>query len=133
MSEEEPVKDSDGAALGQGCRWEGEDRDELHSVVEAAFDYRGDVTLLLRDGGETSGYLANRDVEVDEPFLDFFPSSGGRERILYRDLRGLEFSGKDTASGKSWETWIRKWNEKKEAESRGEKVEGIDLFPDAID
>lgn len=131
MSADEPVKEPDGAVFAQGFHWEGDDRAELRVVVEAAFDYRGDVTLLLRDGSELEGYLANRDLEADEPFVEIFPSSGGKVRILYRDLRGLELSGKDTASGKSWETWVRKWNEKKEAEARGEKVESTDLFPDA--
>jgi len=128
-----PVNEPHGAVFVQGYRWEGEDPVRLHEVVEAAFDYRGDVTLLLRDGRELAGYLANRDVDDDEPFLELFSDPEGRQRVPYADLRGVEFSGKDTASGKSWETWVRKWNEKKEAEARGEKVDNIDLFPEELD
>ncbi|MGH7426136.1 MAG: hypothetical protein ACREJP_08205, partial [Candidatus Methylomirabilales bacterium] len=33
---------------------------ELQEVIEAAFDYRGDVTLTLRDGTRIEGYIFNR-------------------------------------------------------------------------
>jgi hypothetical protein len=118
----------------QGFRWEGDDPDLLRRVIEAAFDYRGDVTVALRSGGELRGYLANRDDRCAEPFLDLFPADGSpRRRVLYRDVRGVEFSGKDTASGKSWETWLNKWRAKKEAEARGERVGDISLYPESLD
>ena len=47
--------------------------------------------------------------------------------------KGLRFSGKDVASGKSWETWLKKYTERKEALARGEEVENIDLFPEELD
>jgi hypothetical protein len=118
----------------RGFRWEGDDPDQLREVVEAAFDYRGDVTLLLRGGGELEGYLSNRETGAPEPFVEVFPAKGGgKRRVLFRELRGLAFSGKDTASGKSWETWVKKWKAKKEAEARGEKVADIGLFPEELD
>ena len=125
---------ADETAYSQGFRWEGDDPVELARVIEAAFDYRGDVTLLLSDGSELAGYLANRDASAKEPFLDVFPSAGGeRRRVLYTQLRGLELSGKDTASGKSWESWVKKWTANQAAAARGEKVEGIGLFPEELD
>jgi hypothetical protein len=49
-------------------------------------------------------------------------------QIPYADIARLEFSGKDTAHGKSFETWIKKYNEKKAA---GEK--DIRLEPEKLD
>ena len=117
----------------QGFSWAGDDRRELDEIIEAAFDYRGDITLGLASGETLDGYLSNRVRDVDEPFVDIFPKGGHpRRRIPYSDIRALSFSGKDTASGKSWETWIQKWNAKKVAEARGEEVGDISLYPDPL-
>jgi hypothetical protein len=48
--------------------------------------------------------------------------------IPYSDIARLVFSGKDTAAGKSFETWVRKYQEKKAA---GEK--NIRLEPEKLD
>jgi hypothetical protein len=47
-------------------------------------------------------------------------------RIPYTEIAALAFSGKDTAAGKSFEAWVRKYNEKKAA---GEKNIGIEPEP----
>lgn len=120
--------------FGEGIRYDGDDPALLAAAIEAAFDYRGDVTLLLHGGEELKGYLSNRDWKASEPFVDVLPSDAERpRRVPYRTIRGVAFSGRDTASGKSWETWLKKYKAKMDAESRGEKVEAIGLFPDALD
>jgi hypothetical protein len=122
------------ASYAQGYRWEGDDPEVLARAIEAAFDYRGDVTLLLRSGGELSGYLSNRNGAAPEPFLELFPAAGGpMRRLLYRELRGIAFTGRDTAAGKSWETWLKKYQAKKAAEARGEAVESLGLFPEPLE
>ncbi len=117
----------------QGYRWEGDDAKALAAALDAAFEYRGNVTLFSRNAGEIVGYLFNREAEVEEPFVDMFPSAGGRQRIPYREIRGVAFTGKDTAAGKSWDTWLEKYNAKKAAEARGETVGSIDLVPEELD
>jgi hypothetical protein len=43
------------------------------------------------------------------------PSNGApRQKIAYANIRSLAFSGRDTAAGKSWEAWVRKYWEKKD-------------------
>ena len=39
--------------------------------------------------------------------------------IPYSDIAALAFTGRDTAAGKSWEAWVKKYVEKKAA---GEKA-----------
>jgi hypothetical protein len=84
------------------------DAASLAEAVERAFDYRGDVTLDLDDGGQVDGYLFNRNRDVPEPFVQVFEP--GRERpstIPYTRIRAIRFTGKDTAAGNSYAAWLR--------------------------
>ena len=79
------------------------------------------------------GYPRPRHTEHAEAYLDFFVADAPPRRILYSEVLGLSFTGKDTAAGKSWQSWVRRWKAKKEAQARGEEVGEIGLFPDALD
>ena len=90
---------------------------ELAEAVELAFDYRGDVTVSLKSGESLSGYLFNRQVSSSDSYLELFPSDCAEaRRILYDQIASIAFTGEDTATGKSWETWIAK----KDSERRTE-------------
>lgn len=81
----------------------------LEEVVERAFDYRGDVTVVRRDASELCGYLFNRNAEVTEPFVQLFDRAGaGPFTIPYAQIRTIRFTGKDPAAGKSYEAWLRR-------------------------
>jgi hypothetical protein len=80
----------------------------LAEVVEHAFDYRGDVTLMLADGARIDGYLFNRDRDAAEPFVQVFASNADTPlTIPYERIRSIAFTGKDTAAGKSYAAWLR--------------------------
>ncbi len=80
----------------------------LAEAVERAFDYRGDVTLVRRAGGELVGYLFNRDADAAPPFVQLFAASGGDPvTIPYADIRSIRFTGRDTAAGNSYAAWLR--------------------------
>jgi hypothetical protein len=90
---------------------------ELVEAVEVAFDYRGDVTISLKSGESLSGYLFNRQVRESDSSIDVFPSDDSPARqIRYDQIVTIAFTGEDTATGKSWESWIAK----KESERRAE-------------
>jgi hypothetical protein len=56
-----------------------------------------------------------------------FPkNSNEKMRIRYSDIAALNFTGRDSAAGKSFEAWVKKYNEKKAA---GEKNIGIEAEP----
>jgi hypothetical protein len=81
---------------------------DLAFVVERAFDYRGDVTVVHRDGREVVGYLFNRDVDAGEPFAQLFPRDGADAvTIPYADIASIRFTGRDTAAGSSYAAWLR--------------------------
>ena len=81
----------------------------LEEVIDRAFDYRGDVTVVYRDGTEVIGYLFNRNAEVAVPFVQMFDRAGeGPLTIPYAEIGTIRFTGKDTAAGKSYEAWLRR-------------------------
>jgi hypothetical protein len=84
----------------------------LEEVIERAFDYRGDVTVVRRDGTEMVGYLFNRNAEVPARFVQMFDRAGdGPYTIHYAEIRTIRFTGRDTAAGKSYEAWLRRKTE----------------------
>ena len=84
------------------------DGPDLAFVVERAFDYRGDVTVVHRDGRELVGYVFNRDVHAPQPFVQMFPRDGGDTvTIAYADIVSIRFTGRDTAAGNSYAAWLR--------------------------
>ena len=104
---------------------------EIRSALEKAFDYRGDITITRRDGSKIEGYLFDRHsgaTLADSRVRVMTKNSSEKISIPYADVAALAFSGRDTAAGKSWEAWIKKYAEKKAA---GEK--NIALEPEPLE
>src|SRR5438094_10553000 len=90
----------------------------LAEVIDRAFDYRGDVTVVRHDGSQTVGYLFNRDAEAPEPFVQMFDRGGdGPFTIPYAKIATIKFTGKDTAAGKSYDAWVRRKGERPPADA----------------
>lgn len=105
--------------------------EELRIALEKAFDYRGDVTLTLRNGSKIEGYIFDRITgkNLTTSFVRVLPSdSSQRVKIAYADIAALAFTGRDTAAGKSWEAWVHKYWEKK---STGEGE--LSLQPESLE
>jgi hypothetical protein len=104
---------------------------ELREALEKAFDYRGDVTITRKDGSKLEGYLFDRlgGKDLQSSFVRVLPKdSNERVKITYAEIAALEFSGRDTAAGKSWEAWMKKYWEKK-----GKGEEDIGLQPESLE
>ena len=105
--------------------------DDLRVALEKAFDYRGDVTLTLKDGSKIEGYIFDRITgsTLTNSFVRvLLQDSNQRQKIAYADIAALAFTGRDTAAGKSWEAWVRKYWEKK---TTGEG--NLSLQPEALE
>jgi hypothetical protein len=109
--------------------------DELREALEKAFDYRGDVTLTLKSGSPAGpiveGYIFDRTtgVSLTTSFVRVLvKDSHQRVKIAYADIAALAFTGRDTAAGKSWEAWVRKYWERKAAGAAG-----VSLQPDSLE
>lgn len=104
---------------------------EIQAAFEKAFDYRGDVTLTLKDGRVIHGYVFDRRTgpTLAESAVRVIPA-GERTKVLvpYSEIAALAFTGRDNAAGKSFEAWVRKYWEKKMA---GEK--NIAIQPETLE
>ena len=105
--------------------------DDLREALEEAFDYRGDVSLTRKDGSKVEGYVFDRvrGSGLETSFVRVLPKDGsGKLKISYAEIGALAFAGRDMAAGKSWETWVRNYWERKAA---GEK--DISLQPEQLE
>lgn len=105
--------------------------EEIRESLEKAFDYRGDVSITLKSGEKIEGYIFDRrsGKSLADSSVRIYPKSGDQKlAIAYADIAALAFTGKDTAAGKSWEAWMKKYREKKTA---GEK--NIGLQPESLE
>jgi hypothetical protein len=99
--------------------------EEVRQALEKAFDYRGDVTITRKDGSKVEGYIFDRrsGKTLADSAVRLFPKDADQKiAVPYSDIAALAFTGRDTAAGKSFEAWVRKYWEKKAA---GEKNIGI--------
>jgi len=90
--------------------------EDLREALEKAFDYRGDVTITRKDGAKLEGYIFDRVTgqTLSSSFVRLLPKdSNQRIKISYAEIAALAFTGRDTAAGKSWEAWVKKYWEKK--------------------
>jgi hypothetical protein len=90
----------------------------LDEVIDYAFDYRGDVTVVRTDGTEMVGYVYNRDRDVPQPFVQLVDASGASHTLRYAEVRAVRFTGRDPAAGKSYEAWLRRKAQADEAAPR---------------
>jgi hypothetical protein len=104
---------------------------DIRAVIEKAFDYRGDVTITRKGGAEITGYLFDRRIG---PTLEtslvrlMLATSNERPAIPYSEIAAISFTGRDTAAGKSYEAWVKKYWEKR---AKGEK--NISIEPEALE
>ena len=109
---------------------------EVREALEKAFDYRGDITITRKDSTQVQGYLFDRRTgpTLDSSYVRIMPSNSGNKQqptklsIPYSDIAALAFTGRDTAAGKTFDAWVKKYWEKKAA---GEK--NIQIEPEKLD
>jgi hypothetical protein len=85
----------------------------------------------LKSGDKIEGYIFDRrtGTSLSDSVVRLYPKTGNQKiSIPYSEIAALNFSGRDTAAGKSWEAWMKKYSEKKAA---GEK--DIALHPEALE
>ena len=110
---------------------------DIRAVIEKAFDYRGDITITRKsrdkdkDGSQLAGYLFDRRIgpTLETSFIRLMlATSNDRPAIPYSEIAAIAFTGRDTAAGKSYEAWVKKYWEKRAA---GEK--NISIEPEALE
>ncbi len=110
---------------------------DIRAVIEKAFDYRGDVTITCKnkdkgeEGTQVTGYLFDRRIGTtlqSSVVRLMLANSNERPAIPYSEIVAIAFTGRDTAAGKSYEAWVKKYWEKR---AKGEK--NISIEPEALE
>jgi hypothetical protein len=104
---------------------------EIREALEKAFDYRGDITITRKDGSQIVGYLFDRrqGSSLSDSFVRIIPANAQTKvNVAYSDIVALAFTGRDTAAGKTFDAWVKKYWEKKAA---GEQ--NIQIEPEKLD
>jgi hypothetical protein len=111
---------------------------DIRAVIEKAFDYRGDVTITRKnkddgknnDGSQITGYLFDRRIgpTLDSSIVRLMLATGERPTVSYSEIAAIAFTGRDTAAGKSYEAWVKKYWEKR---AQGET--NISIEPEALE
>lgn len=74
---------------------------DVAAQIDAAFDFRGHVTVSLTDGRKIEGYLFNRELAPlkGEPYVEVIPKdSEERLRFPAESVSGVTLTGKDFAA-----------------------------------
>jgi hypothetical protein len=111
---------------------------DIRAVIEKAFDYRGDVTITRKnkddsknnDGSQITGYLFDRRIgpTLESSVVRLMLATGERPTVSYSEIAAIAFTGRDTAAGKSYEAWVKKYWEKR---AQGET--NISIEPEALE
>lgn len=105
--------------------------EQVIAALEKAFGYRGDVSIHTRHGQIIEGYVFDRGgdgVGLQSCYVRLYPKGSTEKiRIAYSDIARLEFSGKDAAAGKSFQTWLKKYQEKKAAGETNIRIDPEEL------
>ncbi len=99
---------------------------DVREALEKAFDYRGDVTVTTKDGGVIEGYLFDRRTgsTLADSYVRILPTKDrNRVSIAYAEIAAVAFTGRDTAAGRTFEAWVKKYWEKKAAGERDIQIE----------
>ena len=73
---------------------------DVAAQIDAAFDYRGHVTVTLADGKVIEGFLFNRELAPakGEAYVELLrKDSDERVRFAAKDVKSVVLSGKDFA------------------------------------
>jgi hypothetical protein len=105
--------------------------EELRQALEKAFDYRGDITITRKDGSKIEGYIFDRrsGLTLRDSMVRLYPKNSNEKiSVPYAEIAALAFTGRDTAAGKSWEAWMKKYAARKAA---GEK--DLSLYSESLE
>ena len=77
----------------------------IETQIEKAYDFRGHVTIKLKDGKSVEGFIFNRQFMspklAREPFIEvILKGSGEKTEFVIARLESVELTGDDCAAGK---------------------------------
>ena len=125
------VDHENAAAFTRGMRIQSDDPSLLRQAIAMAVNYRGDVSITRTSTGDViEGFVFDHRPSEDptRDIVRMIPKDGsGKLNLPLSDIDSLEFTGRDTAQGKSFETWMKKYVQQKLAgEAAGIEAESLE-------
>jgi nitrous oxide reductase len=118
-----PKPSSSGRSEFEGNEYVTDSPESLEQALRYAFDYRGDITLRMKDDAAIEGFVHNFDLIEDT--VAIFVAESRREStnqtVPASDIKAIHFSGDDKAFGQSWDDWMAKSERQRKAEA--ERIE----------
>lgn len=112
MSTSEPSEDRDKSPQGRAVQ--PQDRQTLTAAILQVLDYRGDVTLSLSDGRTIEGYVFDARLDANPPIVRLLKQGVDQPMTVeLNQIIRIAFTGRDTAEGKSWQTWVENYQRRK--------------------
>ena len=99
---------------------------EVRDALEKAFDYRGDVTVTTKAGAVIEGYVFDRRTGpmLADCYVRIIPTKDqSKVNVAFTEIAAVAFTGRDTAAGRTFEAWVKKYWEKKAAGERDIQIE----------
>ena len=86
---------------------------DLQKQIEAAYDFRGHVTITFKTGAVLEGFIFNRQFENPKLAQDNFievmlKGTAEGKRFSISELDSVSLTGEDCAAGKSYEDYLKK-------------------------
>ncbi len=105
------MTEDDGVSITQGSCVEPRGGQFDAECIRGIVAFRGDVTLRLTDDVAIEAYVYDvAALDTPQARLRVLPADGSpRRTIELADIAAIEVSGRDTAAGRSFETWLRTW------------------------
>jgi len=98
----------------------------LASPLQAKSAKRLRKHLIIAETSRVEGYLFDRRPASDlqTSIVRIIPNKEKtRVSIAYSEIAALTFSGRDTAAGKTFEAWVKRYQEKKAAGEKNIQIE----------
>jgi len=86
---------------------------ELEKQIDAAYDFRGHVTIKMKDGSSVEGFIFNRQfanpkLERDNFIEVTLKGSGDTKTFDISAVESVALTGQDCAAGNSYEDYLKK-------------------------
>ena len=86
---------------------------DIERQIEAAYDFRGHVTIKLKGGETVEGFIFNRQFKNPKMKKDNFievvlKGSGDRRDLDIASVESVALTGEDFAEGNSYENYLKK-------------------------
>ena len=86
---------------------------DIERQIEAAYDFRGHVTIKMKDGSTVEGFIFNRQLANPKLKKDNFievviKGSGDMKQFDIAGVQAVELTGEDCAEGNSYANYLKK-------------------------